>query len=171
MSTGDVPLYLKSASIIPRLKKPDLDDNETRYYRPISNLPVLAKLLERLVAKQLIAYLELHGLLPQLQSAYRAAHSTETALLKVTSDILSALDKGDLVALTLLDLSDAFDCADQDILLRRMRVSYGISGVALNWFPSYLVGWKQHVRYGGRCSKTSFVEYSPWTDYIHHVYC
>ena len=101
----------------------------------------------------------MHGLLPQLQSAYRAAQSTEPALLKVTSDTLSALDKGDLVALTLLDLSAAFDCVDHDILLRRMHVSYGISGVALNWFRSYLVGRKQHVRYGGRCSKTSFVEY------------
>ena len=77
LSTGDVPLYLKSAYIIPRLKKPDLDDNEARNYRPISNITVLAKLLERLVAKQLIAYLKLHGLLPQLQSAYRAAYSTK----------------------------------------------------------------------------------------------
>jgi hypothetical protein len=159
LSTGDVPLYLKSAYIIPRLKKPDLDDNDARNYRPISNLPVLAKLLERLVAKQLLAYLRLHGLLPRLQSAYRAAHSTETALLKITSDILSALDKGDLVALTLLDLSAAFDTVDHNILLRRMRVSYGISGVALNWFHSYLVGRKHHVRYGDRCSETTFVDY------------
>jgi hypothetical protein len=67
------------------------------------------KLLGWLVAKQLLAYLKLHGLLPQLQSANQAAHLTQTALLKVTSDILSALDKGDLVALTLLDLSAAFD--------------------------------------------------------------
>jgi len=83
--SGDVPLYLKSAYIIPRLKKSDLDDNGTKNYRPISNLPVLAKLLERIVAKQLLTYLKLHDLLPRLQSAYRTAHSTETALLKVTS--------------------------------------------------------------------------------------
>jgi Reverse transcriptase (RNA-dependent DNA polymerase) len=96
--------------------------------RPISNLPVLAKLLERLVTKQLLAYLKMHCLLPRLLSAYRAAHSTET---KITSDILSALDKGDLVALMLLDLSTTFDTVDHNILLQRMRVSYGISGVAL----------------------------------------
>ena len=88
-----------------------------------------------------------------------AAHSTETALLKVTSDILSARDKGDLVALTLLDLSAAFDCVDHDIVLRRMRVSYGSGGVVLNWFRSHLVGWKQHVRYRGRCSETTFFDY------------
>ena len=80
LSTGDVPLHLKSVYIIPRLKKPDLDDNEARNYRPISNLPVLAELLKRLVAKTLLVYLKLHGRLPHLQSAYRAAHSTETAL-------------------------------------------------------------------------------------------
>jgi hypothetical protein len=92
LSTGDVPLYLKSAYIIPRLEKPDLDDNEARYYRPISNLPVLAKLFELLVAKQLHACIsQTAQLLPRLQSAYRAAHSTETELLKITSDILSAL--------------------------------------------------------------------------------
>jgi len=80
-------------------------------------------------------------------------------LLKVTSDILSALDKGDLVALTLLDLSAAFDTVDQYILLHRMNMSYGISGVALNWFQSYLTGRKHHVRYRGRCSETSLVHY------------
>jgi len=97
---GDVPLYLKSAYIIPRLKKPDLDDNETKNYRSIWNSPVLAKQLERIVAKQLLTYLKLHDLLPRLQSAYQTAHSTETALLKVTSDKLSALDKGDLACST-----------------------------------------------------------------------
>src|SRR5664279_5282928 len=103
--------------------------------------------------------MNIHGLLPRLQSAYRAAHSTETALIKVTSDILSALDKGDLVALTLLDHSAAFDTVDHDILLRRMRMSYGISGIALNWFRSYLVGRKHHVRYGGGCSDTTTVDF------------
>ena len=98
-------MALKSAYVVPRLKKPDLDEDDVKNYRPISNLPVLAKLLERIVAKQLVTYLTVHGLLPRLQSAYRARHSTETALLKVTSDILSALDNGDLASLALLDLS------------------------------------------------------------------
>ena len=63
-----------------------------RSYRPISNLSVVSKLLERLVARQLLDYLSKSGLLPRLQSAYRAGHSTETAVLKVLSDILLAID-------------------------------------------------------------------------------
>jgi len=83
--SGDVLLYLKSAYIIYRLKKPDLDDNETKNYRPISNLLVLAKLLEPIGAKQLLTYLKLHDLLPRLQTAH------STALLKVTSGILKVI--------------------------------------------------------------------------------
>ena len=78
----------------------------------ISNLSVASKLLERLVAQQLLAYLNKSGLLPRLQSAYRAGHLTETAVLKVLSDILLAIDAGDLSALMLLDLSAAFDTVD-----------------------------------------------------------
>jgi len=69
------------------------------------------------------------------------------------------LDKGDLVAQTLLDLSAAFNTVDHDILLCRMRVSYGISGVALDGFQSYLTRRKHHVLYGGRCSETTLVHY------------
>jgi len=64
------------------------------------------------VARQLLSYLNTSGLLMRLQSAYRAGHSTETAMLKVLSDILLAIDAGDLSALVLLDLSAAFDTVE-----------------------------------------------------------
>ena len=70
-------------------------------------------------------------LLPELQSVYRAYHSTETAVLRVISDILEALDRGDLAALTLLDLSAAFDTVDHTILIRRLETSYGIHSTVL----------------------------------------
>ena len=82
---------MKSAYITPILKKADLDSSDPKWYRPISNLSVLSKLLERLVSKQLVAYLLENDLCPDLQSAYRSNHSTETAVLKVLSDILLAL--------------------------------------------------------------------------------
>jgi len=94
---------------------------------------VLSKLLERLVARQLVDYLNESRLLPDLQSAYRAKHSTETAVTKVLSVILLALDHGDLTMLTLLDLSD---------VVRR----------AWNWLKSYLTGLSQFVRFNGEVS-------------------
>ena len=91
-------------------------------------------------------HLKDNGLLPDLQSAYRAHHSTETAVLKVLSDILPALDSGNLAVLMLLDLSAAFDGVDHATLLQRLKMSYGLSGVVLNWFSSYLSGRTQRVR-------------------------
>ena len=80
-----------------------------------------------------------------LQSAYRDKHSTETALIKVQNDILSALDAGSSAILLMLDLPAAFDTIDHDILLSRLCNVYGITGNALDWFRSYLTGRIQHV--------------------------
>jgi len=72
-----------------------MDPADCKSYRPISNLSVLSKTVERLVARQLVDHLNLWKLMPDLQLAYRAHHSTETAVLRVLSDILGALDRGD----------------------------------------------------------------------------
>ena len=77
---GVVPSAIEAAYITPLLKKPDLDPNDVKSYRPISNLPVLLKLLDRLIATQLLDHLTKSWLLLDLQSAYRANHSTETAI-------------------------------------------------------------------------------------------
>jgi len=90
--------------------------------------------LERLVARQLVDYLSERKLLPELQSAYRAYHSRKTAVLRVLSDIFEALDRGDWAALTLLDLSAAFDTVDHTTLIRRLHISYGFNDVVLGWF-------------------------------------
>jgi hypothetical protein len=145
---GVVPAAFKTAYITPLLKKSGLDPADVKSYRPISNLSVLSKLLERLVARQLIDYLTAFNLLPDLQSAYRSHHSTETAVLKVLADILRAVDSGDLALLTLLDLSAAFDTVDHETLLHRLNVSYGLGATAHDWFASYLSGRTQHVRCG-----------------------
>ena len=77
------------------------------------------------------------------QSAYKQFHSTETALLKVHNDVTLNMDKGKVTALTLLDLSGA---VDHNILIKRLSMSYGISGTALSWFSSYLTDRYQRVK-------------------------
>ena len=136
-----------------------MDPTDVRSYRPISNLSVLSKLLERLVARQLVGYLDRADLMPTLQSAYRAHHSTETAVLKVMGDLLRMVDKGDVAVLALLDLSAAFDTVDHEILLRRLRVSYGVDNGAIAWLSSYLTGRTQYVRYASVNSEPTRVLY------------
>ena len=84
-----------------------MDATDVRSFRPISNISVISKLLERLVARRLPKYLTVNNLLPRFQSAYRPHHSVETAVVKVLADILLAIDRGDLAGFTLLDLSAA----------------------------------------------------------------
>jgi len=90
--------------------------------------------------------------MPQLQSAYRRHHSTETALLKVLSDIYAAINRQQETLLGLLDLSAAFNCVDHSILLDRLRTTFGICGSALNWITSFLHGRVQQVFYRGPLS-------------------
>jgi Reverse transcriptase (RNA-dependent DNA polymerase) len=133
---------------MPILKKSDLDHLDTKSYRPIFNLSIVSKLLERLVSRQLVAYHTDNGIFPDLQSAYRANHSTEIAVVKVLSDILTALNSGNLAVLMLLDLSAAFAFASVDhaVVLQRLRTSYGLDGTIINWFASYINGRTQCVR-------------------------
>ena len=100
----------------------------------------------------------INDLLPEHQSAYRSCHSTESALLKVTSDALLAADQGKLTLLGMLDMSAAFDCVDHIILIHRLNASFGIDENALDWIVSYIAGRKQYVRYNGQTSHTSVVE-------------
>jgi hypothetical protein len=142
------PACFKDAFLTPILKKAGLPETEPSSFRPISNLPVISKLLERLVAKQLVAFVEGNHLLPCTQSGFRRGHSTETAITKILSDLLGMVDRGDTAILALLDLSAAFDTVDYDILLKRLSTSFGICGQALDWFQSYLTGRTQSVRCG-----------------------
>uniref|UniRef100_A0A3B3HCK7 Reverse transcriptase domain-containing protein n=1 Tax=Oryzias latipes TaxID=8090 RepID=A0A3B3HCK7_ORYLA len=138
--SGQVPEHFKEAVVLPLLKKPGLDPSLLSSFRPISNLPFMSKILEKVVAKQLTAALDSHGIFDHFQSGFRRAHSTETALLRVTNDILMQGDAGKCSVLLLLDLTAAFDTVDHYILLDRLKNWVGISGSALNWFSSYLTG-------------------------------
>ena len=152
---GILPECEKLALITPILKKAGLDPDSPASYMPISNLTFVSKLVERIVCQQLNAYLCEHNLLPPLQSAFRVNHSTETATLKIASDILDSADTGHVTILALLDLSAAFDTVDHDILLQRLTRTYGIGGTVLRWIRSFLTGRVQIVNYAGKRSVTS----------------
>jgi Reverse transcriptase (RNA-dependent DNA polymerase) len=144
------PSCFKDAFLTPICKKsgPPASDPSSR--RPISNLSVMSKLLECLVAKQLTSFLLEHQLLPPQQSGFRAGFSTESAITKVLSDLLDSVDRGNTAPLALFDLSATFYMVDHDILLNRLfHVSFGISGSYLSWCRSYLSDRRQSIRCSG----------------------
>ena len=126
LTNACVPLAFKSAHITPLLKKSGLHLNEACNYRPVSNLSFLSKILEKAVGRQLYSYLTGAKLFSSHQSAYRKFLSTETVLLRVTSDLVSHLDKGEVALMAFLDLSAAFDTVDKETLLNRLSTTFGI---------------------------------------------
>ena len=139
-------MSLRKAIVRPHLKKSHLDKNILGNYRPVSNLAFIGKLIEKIILKQLNEHLSTNDLLDPLQSAYRVNHSTETAILRVHSDIAKALDQQKATLLVLLDLSAAFDTIDTIRLLNLLQTYYGISGNALALLRSYLTSRTQSVR-------------------------
>ena len=114
-------------------------------YRPISLLPAFSKIIEKISAKQMALFLKEHKLLDKLQSAYKNMHSTTTALLNVSDDIFKAIDESEVVLLTLLDYSKAFDTANHQLILAKLK-HFGFHDDALSWISSYLSNRSQKVR-------------------------
>lgn len=146
LSEGVFPMSFKKAHVTPLLKKPTLSKDDMKNYRPVSNLSFISKVLEKVVASRLQSHIQMTNTSNLFQSAYKKLHSTETALLKVHNDIITAMDKGKVTALTLLDLSAAFDTIDHPILLDRLESWFGITGLALDWVTSYLTDRYQQVK-------------------------
>ncbi len=113
----------------------------------------------------------------EFQSGFRPRHSTETALVKITNDLLLASDKGCISLLVLLDLSAAFDTIDHNILIDRLQNYTGIQGQALRWFRSYLSDRYHFVYLNGEASQLSPVKYGvPQGSvldphYFHYICC
>ena len=134
---AEVPTCLKIAHVTPLLKKSSLDPEVLQNYRPVSNLPFLFKILERVVFSRLTEYFSDNNLFDPFQSAYRPNHSVETLLVNVSNSILQGMDKGNISAMFLLDLSSAFDTVNHTVLLNTLS-SFGVRGRAYEWFQSYL---------------------------------
>ena len=105
----------KCALVLPLLKKPGLD-LLYKNYRPVSNLQYVSKLTEKTVLDQIHTHMMTHSLYPEFQSAYRKNHSTETALVRVTNDILMKINTQEVILLVMLDLSAAFDTVNPSSL-------------------------------------------------------
>jgi hypothetical protein len=146
LSEGVFPSAFKTAHVTPLLKKPSLCKDDMKNYRPVSNLSFISKLVEKVVASRIRSHIDSTGMSNCFQSAYKKLHSTETALLKIHNDVLTAMDKGKVTVLTLLDMSAAFDTIDHSILLQRLEKCYGFSGTAICWLKSYLTNRCQRIK-------------------------
>ena len=143
MLTGIFPGKLKIAKVIPLFKKDDRRLNMDNY-RPISILPAISKIFERVVYNQLYEYFSSNKLFYEGQYGFRGYHSTELANIELTDRIISALDEKKLPLTIFMDLSKAFDTLNHEILLKKLHY-YGITGIALNWFRSYITDRSQYV--------------------------
>ena len=153
---GVVPSKLKQANVTPVPKGGAM--NDANNFRPISVLNVISKILERIVYKRLLSYLQTNSILSTFQFGFRKNHSSEMALVMSTEFIRHSLDAGDNVLGVFLDLRKAFDVVPHDILLLKLR-HYGIRGVPLQWFSSYLSDRKQSVKINQSVSSLLPVEY------------
>jgi hypothetical protein len=150
LETGRFPDQLKRARTVPIYKKGDRTSVES--FRPISILPVLSKVLETVMREQVYSYFENNNLLSGSQHGFRTGRSTASAVEILSREVRSAFEDGESVALTLCDLSRAFDCVAHDVLLKKLEC-YGVSGSVLELFRDYLRNRTQSVSLAGADSR------------------
>ena len=153
---GTFPSAWKTAKVTPIYKGQGSKDDKNNY-RPISVLPLLSKIFEKHVHQALYSYMRNNNLLYTLQSGFRRSYLTETALICLTDQLLSDMEKDQVSGLVFVDYKKAFDLIDHDILLSKLE-AYGITSKELMLLMSYLKGRRSSVTIGGVQS-----EYRPIT--------
>ena len=146
---GKFPEDWKIARIAPIFKSGAKDDRSN--YRPISVLPFISRLFEKVIFNQFYEYLDANKSLYEHQSGFRLLHSVATALMASTNDWYLNIDKGKYTGLIYIDLKKAFDTVDHEILLKKLKM-YGVTGLEHDWFTSYLDNRKQFCRVDGTSS-------------------
>ena len=144
---GLVPDGFKNVVVTPLIKKASLPVEDLKNYRPASGLSFISKLVERILAKQLVDQIHRHDLDNSYQSGYKSGHSMEMALLAIQINIHLSLSRGEATALV-LDLSAAFDTIDHSTLLSSLLHWFGVGSSTLKLFSSYLTEYFQSVKIG-----------------------
>ena len=140
VSTNSFPNHWKIAKVTPLHKGGAR--NDINNHRPISVLPILSKILEKHVASSLSVFLRDNNLLYELQLAFRSGHSAETALIRLTDQILKNMDNDEVTGLVFIDFRKAFDVIDHELLLKKLSI-YAATPSSVAWFKSYLSEKKQ----------------------------
>ena len=146
------PSDWKLAKVTPIFKNGSKSDLNN--YRPISVIPAVAKIFEKIIYDQLYNYLNVNDLLTSCQSGFRSLHSTLTALLETSNNWCVNVDKGLLNGVIFIDLKKAFDTIDHEIILQKLA-KYGVDQDALKWFKSYLTNRLQRCNVNNHLSSTS----------------
>ena len=144
IDSGVFPDDLKVARVSPKSG----DRTDLGNYRPISVLPTVSKLYERVVHRQLSNYLDKYSLLSNCQFGCRKHHSTDTCCLAMLDKMYKKIDKGCLSGVVFRDLKKTFDTVDHTVLLRKLS-SISVSDDSLMWFESYLLSRKQTTKVEG----------------------
>ncbi|XP_057335423.1 uncharacterized protein LOC130676322 [Microplitis mediator] len=153
---GIVPKIWKNSVIHPILKV--AGSRKAEDHRPVNTLPVLEKILEEIVKKQVEEHVAENGILEEEQSGFRTRHSTETTLQKTISEWREMLDKGEIIGVVFIDLKRAFETIDRTKLVKILE-KYGIKDRALEWIISYLSDRTQQVQFGKVKSEKLKVQY------------
>ena len=150
------PDELKIAKIVP-IHKGDAKNVSTNY-RPISLLPILGKVFEKVIAARFLKFLDKHNILTQNQFGFRKKRSTDLAIAEVYNDLLQNLEDNKYTCAIFLDLAKAFDSVDHNILLRKIE-KYGIRGNALELMKSYLRNRTHYVHVGNTSSSPLVLQF------------
>ena len=151
LAEGKFPSDWKNARIRPLIKKMGMDLT-TKSYRPVSNLPFLAKVIESVALDQMNAHCDEHKVIPDYQSAYCANYSCETALVKLVNDILWCFERQEGLQTVACDLSAAFDTVDHCLLIEVLQKIAGLGGSVISWCQSYLESRTCQVTVGAAVS-------------------